>query len=101
MERNLVVCSHDRPSTGDSVIGVSFGGGRMGVQYCAPDNVGQGGCRCEDFGGVARNNIVVGCNDAALHVNSGCGSEFSNDLIVLGPSVRRAMRNDTRRRKMQ
>ena len=81
MEQNLVVCSRDRPAGSDATLGISFGGGRMGVQYCAEDNRGANGCRCEDFAGIARNNIVANCPDAALHVNSACGSRFLNNIV--------------------
>lgn len=80
MEQNLVICAKERPS-GGAALGMSFGGGRMGVQYCAPDNRGVGGCRCEDSGGIARNNIIMHCSDSGFHVNSACGSKIYNNLI--------------------
>lgn len=53
----------------------------MAVQFCAPDNRGTGGCKCEDTGGIARNNIIIRCNDAGFHTNSACGSKIFNNLI--------------------
>src|SRR5262249_13884457 len=38
-------------------------------------------CVCEDFGGIARNNIVVGTSDAALHTKLGCRSQFQNNIV--------------------
>lgn len=80
MEKNLVICSKDRPSAG-AAVGMSFGGGRMAVQFCAADNKGTGGCRCEDTGGIARNNVIMHCNDSGFHINSACGSRIFNNLI--------------------
>lgn len=81
IERNLVAGNYDRGTSNGAVVGISFGGGRMGVQWCAAGNQGAGGCTCEDFGGIARNNIVLNVSDAALHVNSACGSKFLNNIV--------------------
>jgi hypothetical protein len=81
IERNLVAGRHDRAAGNGAVVGISFGGGRMGTQWCAAGNRGAGGCICEDFDGIARNNIVLNTSDAALHVNSACGSKFLNNIV--------------------
>lgn len=81
IERNLVAGSFDRAAGNGAVVGISFGGGRMGVQWCAAGNQGAGGCVCEDYDGVARNNIVMNTSDVALHVNSACGSKFLNNTV--------------------
>ena len=81
IERNLVAGSYDRAAGSGVVVGISFGGGRMGTQWCAAGNQGAGGCICEDYDGIARNNIVVNTSDAALHVNSACGSKFLNNIV--------------------
>lgn len=81
IERNLVAGVHDRAAGSGAVVGISFGGGRMGTKWCAEGNSGSGGCICEDYDGIARNNIVVNTSDAALHVNSACGSKFLNNIV--------------------
>jgi hypothetical protein len=81
IERNLVAGSHDRAAGSGAVVGISFGGGRMGTQWCAAGNQGAGGCICEDYDGIARNNIVINTSDTALHVNSACGSKFLNNIV--------------------
>jgi len=87
IERNLVAGSYERSHGGGISVGISFGGGRMGTQWCAADNTGAGGCTCEDFGGIARNNIVVNTSDTALHVNSACGSKFLNNVVYNAPTM--------------
>ena len=81
MERNLVAGNYDRAPGSGATVGISFGGGRMGTKWCAADNTGSGGCICEDYDGIARNNIVINTSDAALHVNSACGSKFLNNIV--------------------
>jgi hypothetical protein len=81
IERNLVAGRYDRAPGGGAVVGISFGGGRMGVQWCAPGNQGAGGCICEDYEGIARNNVIINTSDAAMHVNSACGSKFLNNIV--------------------
>ena len=81
IERNLVAGRYERTAGGGAAVGISFGGGRMGVKWCAEGNKGAGGCICEDYNGIARNNIVINTSDAALHVNSACGSRFLNNIV--------------------
>jgi hypothetical protein len=81
IERNLVAGSYDRAAGSGVVVGISFGGGRMGTKWCAAGNVGSGGCICEDYDGIARNNVVINTSDTALHVNSACGSKFMNNIV--------------------
>lgn len=80
--RNLVICSLERPTDG-AALGISFGGGGMGPQYCPSDNVAPGvGCACEDFDGLAANNVVMSCNDAGLHTKRACGSTFAFNTVL-------------------
>ena len=81
IERNLVVGSRDLPAGSGAYVGISFGGGGTGSQFCAPDNRGNGGCTCEAFAGIARNNIIAHTNDAALHTKRACGSIFASNTV--------------------
>lgn len=80
IERNLVIGAKTLPKAGTAV-GISFGGGGTGTQFCASDNVGGGGCACETFDGIARNNIVLRTTDAGLHTKRACGSVFANNTV--------------------
>ena len=75
IERNLVVCAWDQPA-GGATVGISFGGGGTGDQFC-PDQ----DCSCEHHRGVARNNIVAHCTDAGLHTKRACGSAFVHNTV--------------------
>lgn len=69
-ERNLVVC--EALHTGQIRLGLSFGGGGTGDQFC-PDNT----CTPEHSDGVMRNNIIAKCpTDVGIYLN-----ESANTLI--------------------
>lgn len=75
IEGNLVACAQDNPA-GGATVGISFGGGGTGYSFCANQN-----CDCEDYDGIARNNIVLHCTDAGLHTKRACGSKFYNNTV--------------------
>ncbi len=81
IERNLVVGAKNRPHGSGAEVGISFGGGGTGPQFCAANNMGAQFCTCETFGGVARNNLVYDVNDSALHTKVACGSVFINNTV--------------------
>jgi parallel beta-helix repeat protein len=61
-ERNLVMCERD--FSGGVRIGLSFGGGGTGAQFCEG-----GSCATEHRRGVMRNNIIVNCSDVGIYLN--------------------------------
>lgn len=81
IERNLVIGAKVLPPGTGAAVGISFGGGGTGAQFCNPNNVGGGGCACETFDGIARNNIVLNTTDAGLHTKRACGSVFAHDTV--------------------
>ena len=81
VERNLVIGAKVLPPGAGAAVGISFGGGGTGPQYCATDNMDASYCTCEDFRGIARNNIIVNTSDAGLHTKRACGSKFENNTV--------------------
>lgn len=75
VERNLVICAHDRAG-GGATLGLSAGGGGTGGQFCPG-----GDCACEDTNSIFRNNIVLHCTDSGLHSRRACGSKFYNNIV--------------------
>ncbi|MCP3098703.1 PE-PGRS family protein [Myxococcus sp. K15C18031901] len=67
-ERNRVVCARDLPAS-DTRIGLSFGGGGTGAEFCAPAFDPTVPCDPEHSDGVMRNNIVANCSDVAVYLN--------------------------------
>lgn len=82
IEKNLVIGAKVLPHGSGAEVGISFGGGGTGPQFCDTTNQGASFCTCEDFNGVARNNLVIDVNDSAFHSKVACGSQFLNNTVV-------------------
>ncbi|MGE0526375.1 MAG: chondroitinase-B domain-containing protein [Bdellovibrionales bacterium] len=76
-ENNLVVCSKNLPHNGDARIGLSFGGGGTGEQYCQ-----DGGCATEHRNGTLRNNIIMNCSDVGVYLNKSQNTQIYNNTIL-------------------
>ena len=82
MERNLVICTRN-DTTGGTRIGLSFGGGGTGAQYCAPAFDASKPCDPEHTNGTMRNNIIVACSDVVIYLNKSKNTHIlSNTLIA-------------------
>lgn len=80
-ERNLVVCLKDEKTAGVH-IGLSFGGGGTGAQYCAPAFDASVPCDVEHDGGTMRNNIIAACSDVGIYLNRAKGSRLLHNTLV-------------------
>jgi MYXO-CTERM domain-containing protein len=79
-ERNLVMCSRD--TTGGVRIGLSFGGGGTGPQFCAPAFDPSVPCSVEHEGGVIRNNIIVNCSDVGIYLNKSKDTKVLHNTLI-------------------
>lgn len=80
-ERNLVICTKDDTS-GGTRIGLSFGGGGTGAQYCAPAFDAATPCDPEMTGGTMRNNIIVNCSDVGIYLNKAKDSHILYNTLI-------------------
>ncbi|WP_375743759.1 right-handed parallel beta-helix repeat-containing protein [Corallococcus interemptor] len=80
-ERNRVLCVKDQPA-GDTRIGLSFGGGGTGNEFCAPAFDPQVPCSPEHTDGVIRNNIVANCSDVAVYLNKAANTRVLFNTFV-------------------
>ncbi|RKG58418.1 PE-PGRS family protein [Corallococcus sp. CA054B] len=80
-ERNRVLCVKDFPA-GDTRIGLSFGGGGTGNQYCAPAFDPAVPCSPEHTDGIIRNNIVANCSDVAVYLNKAANTRVLFNTFV-------------------
>ncbi|WP_437643751.1 chondroitinase-B domain-containing protein [Sorangium sp. So ce362] len=80
-EQNLVLCS-DAVQTGGVRIGLSFGGGGTGNQYCAPAFDADVPCDPEHTDGLMRNNIIVGCSDVGIYLNKSADTRLLHNTLV-------------------
>lgn len=81
MERNLVVCAKDDP-TGGVRIGLSFGGGGTGNQFCAPAYDANVPCSTEHYDGVMRNNVIVNCSDVGIYLNESANTKVLYNTLI-------------------
>ncbi|WP_286264238.1 right-handed parallel beta-helix repeat-containing protein [Thalassotalea atypica] len=87
-ENNVVMCEWRVPHTSpmDVRIGLSFGNGGTGGQFCADKK-----CEYEHTDGVMRNNTILNCvNDVGIYLNKSYNTLIENNAIrsSLGVDVR-------------
>ncbi len=75
---NFVACSLavPRQSLVEERVGLSFGGGGTGAQYCR-----DGRCRFEHRNGVMRNNIVHDCSDVGIYLNKAEATQVLHNTL--------------------
>lgn len=84
VERNLVVCATAGATgaTGGTRIGLSFGGGGTGNQFCAPAFDPAVPCSIEHDGGTIRNNIIASCSDVGIYLNRARDSKILHNTLI-------------------
>ena len=80
-ERNLVMCTKNETS-GGTRIGLSFGGGGTGPQYCAPAFNAGTPCDIEQANGTMRNNIIVNCSDVGIYLNKAKDTKLLYNTLI-------------------
>ena len=80
-ERNRVLCVKDA-AAGDTRIGLSFGGGGTGEQYCAPAFKVGTPCDPEHSDGVIRNNVIANCSDVAIYLNKARNTQVLFNTLI-------------------
>jgi len=76
-ERNLVWCERRLRGEPGQRVGLSFGGGGTGKELCR-----DGRCITEQDGGIMRANLVVGCSDAGIYLNSAANTRVKDNTLV-------------------
>jgi hypothetical protein len=76
-ERNVVLCERLLAGQPGQRIGMSFGGGGTGKPYCR-----DGRCITEHDGGVMRANLVAGCSDVGIYLNSAAGTQLVDNTLL-------------------
>ena len=80
-ERNLVICAlHD--VRGGARVGLSFGGGGMPPETCAPAFRADVPCDHQVTGGVMRNNIVADCSDVGIYLNDATDTQVLFNTLI-------------------
>ena len=76
-ERNLVWCEPTAPGTAGQRVGLSLGGGGTGKRVCR-----DGRCITEQDDSVIRANLIVGCSDAGIYLNSAANSRIEDNTLI-------------------
>jgi hypothetical protein len=77
-ENNFVVCSRYLPYAGDARLGLSFGGGGTGPQFCDRGEQCETG---EHIQGIMRNNILMNCSDAGIFMRKAVDCKLHNNIL--------------------
>jgi parallel beta-helix repeat protein len=76
-ERNVVLCEAALAGQPGQRIGLSFGGGGTGKPYCR-----DGRCITEHDGGTMRANLVSGCSDVGIYLNSAANTQVLENTVL-------------------
>jgi len=76
-ERNLVQCEQALAGAGGQRVGLSFGGGGTGKQYCRDRQ-----CITEHDGGTMRANLIAGCSDVGIYLNSAANTRVVDNTLL-------------------
>jgi len=76
-ERNLVWCEAALAGKPGQRVGLSLGGGGTGKPYCR-----DGRCITEQERGVLRANLIVGCSDVGIYLNSAADTMVEDNTLV-------------------
>ncbi|REL25224.1 hypothetical protein DXX93_00725 [Thalassotalea euphylliae] len=87
-DNNIVMCEWRLPHTSplDIRVGLSFGNGGTGSQFCA-----DGKCEYEHVNGTMRNNTILNCvNDVGIYLNKAKNTLVENNAVrsSLGVDIR-------------
>lgn len=75
---NVVICTPNRISQPGVRIGISFGGGGTGVEYCRNKN-----CTLfEHANGTIVNNTIEHCNDSGIDINRSTEIHIANNTLT-------------------
>ncbi len=81
-ERNLVLCKSGGQAMSDVRLGLSFGGGGTGNQFCAPAFDANVPCAVEHEDGVLRNNVIANCSDVGVYLNRARNTSVLHNTLV-------------------
>jgi hypothetical protein len=76
-ERNVVLCEALLANQPGQRIGLSFGGGGTGKPYCRDAR-----CITEHDGGIMRANLIAGCSDVGIYLNSAAGTQLVDNTVL-------------------
>jgi parallel beta-helix repeat protein len=76
-ERNVVWCERRLQGHPGQRVGLSLGGGGTGREFCR-----DGRCISEQQDSILRANLVVGCSDVGIYLNSAAASTLDDNTLI-------------------
>jgi parallel beta-helix repeat protein len=76
-ERNLIWCERTLRGAPGQRVGLSLGGGGTGKEVCR-----DGRCITEQEGSTLRANLVMGCSDVGMYLNSAARSTITDNTVL-------------------
>jgi len=76
-ERNVVLCEETLLGEPGQRVGLSFGGGGTGKRYCRDRQ-----CITEHDDGIMRANLVAGCSDVGMYLNSAAATRIVDNTLL-------------------
>jgi hypothetical protein len=76
-ENNIVFCEYALTGQAGQRVGLSFGDGGTGVQYCRDKR-----CITEQDGSAIRGNLIAACSDDGIYLNSAATSKITHNTII-------------------
>jgi hypothetical protein len=76
-ERNVVLCEALLTGQPGQRVGLSFGGGGTGKPYCRDRR-----CITEHDGGTMRANLIAGCSDVGIYLNSAAAARLVDNTLL-------------------
>ncbi|WP_394779732.1 right-handed parallel beta-helix repeat-containing protein [Undibacterium sp.] len=76
-EENIVICEHKLKGLPGSRVGLSFGGGGTGKEFCRDKR-----CITEHDRGVMQSNLIMACSDEGIYINRGATSKLIHNTLI-------------------
>lgn len=76
-ERNVVLCEHRLRGLPGQRVGLSFGGGGTGAQYCRDQR-----CLTEHDGGSIKDNLIAFCSDDGIYLNRAAAVKVTHNTVL-------------------
>jgi len=74
---NVVLCEYQLVGVGGRRVGLSFGGGGSGAQFCR-----DGRCIVEQEGGLMQSNLIASCSDAGIYINRSLQTQLVHNTLL-------------------
>ena len=76
-DNNIVVCEYRLQGMPGQRVGLSFGGGGTGAQYCRDRR-----CIVEQEGSAMRGNLIASCSDEGIYLNRSATSRLIHNTLI-------------------